>query len=67
MSEFSPHVSPVEDTGNRRVSILRKNKPIPGSFSLLEKFVNTGKTRYMPVFGSCGEYAQISPCLPKYD
>ena len=51
----------------KRVSVLRKNKPIPGSFSLMEKVVNTGKTRKMPIFGSCGEYTQISSCLPKYD
>jgi hypothetical protein len=28
-----PHLSSVKDTGNKRVSILRKNKPISGSFS----------------------------------
>jgi hypothetical protein len=67
MSEFSPHVSSIEDTGNMRVCILRGNKPISGSFSFLYISANTGKTRKMPIFGSCGEYAQISPCLPKYD
>jgi hypothetical protein len=51
----------------KRVSVLRENKPVPGSFSLTEKFVNIGKTRKMPVFGSFGKYTQISSCLPKYD
>ena len=58
MSELSPIYPPVEDTGNKRVCILRKNKPISGSFSLLDTFVNSGKPRKTALFSSCGEYAQ---------
>jgi hypothetical protein len=50
-----PHLSSIEDTGNKRVRILRKNKPISGSFSFPDKFVNAGKPCITPLFSSCGE------------
>jgi hypothetical protein len=52
-----PFIPLFEKNGNKRVSILRKNKPISGSFSLPDTFVNTGKPRKTLLFGSCGEYA----------
>jgi hypothetical protein len=43
-----------------------KNMPKSGSFYLLDMTTHTEKTRLFFLFGSCGGYAQISPCLPKY-
>jgi hypothetical protein len=48
----------IKDTGNKRDGILRENKPISGSFSLLNKFVHSGKPCKTVLFSSCGEYAK---------
>jgi len=43
-----------------------ENKPHTGSVSCPYLRVNTEKTRITFFLSSCGEYARIRPCLPKY-
>ena len=63
---ISPHLSLVGDTGNMGVCILGGNTPKSGSVSYPDNPVKNGKPCKTSLFCSCGEYVQISLCLPKY-
>jgi hypothetical protein len=62
----SHHSFYVGDTWNTVVYDMRENKPYTGSDSQPDITADTGKPRKSLLFCSCGEYAQLSPCLPKY-
>jgi len=63
---ISHHSFYVGNTWNMRVYILGENKPNTGSVPPPDFPTYIGKPRKTLLFCSCGEYAQISPCLPKY-
>jgi hypothetical protein len=57
---ISHHSCNAGDTWNTRVYDLKENKPYTGSDSLYNLSADTGKPRKSLLFGSRGEYAQIS-------
>ena len=63
---ISYHSSYVGDTWNTGAYDMRENKPYTGSDSQPDISADTGKPRKTLLFGSRGEYAQISLLLPKY-